>query len=230
MFTPQQIQEQTFARAVFGGYDMEQVDAFLEPLTDDYISLYKENAVLKSKMKFLVEKLEELRAAQTAGKDAVAETQATCERMLADTRKKCAEMTEKAKQDASGCAELGADLGAEQERLTYAKQTALNFIDVIESDIKAHLDLLESLKSRDLRIEKEEKKPVREKPYDWSEHETAPAAAGSIADEISESLEKIIGKDEAPSAPVVSHHVDSPTIKFTDLQFGKNYDPTSADK
>ena len=41
MFTPQEIQEQTFSKAVFGGYDMQQVDAFLEPLTDDYIALYK---------------------------------------------------------------------------------------------------------------------------------------------------------------------------------------------
>ena len=36
MFTPQEIQEQTFSKAVFGGYDMQQVDDFLEPLTDDY--------------------------------------------------------------------------------------------------------------------------------------------------------------------------------------------------
>ena len=57
MFTPQEIQEQTFSKAVFGGYDMQQVDDFLEPLTEDYITLYKENAVLKSKMKILVEKL-----------------------------------------------------------------------------------------------------------------------------------------------------------------------------
>ena len=50
MFTPQEIQEQTFSKAVFGGYDMQQVDDFLEPLTEDYIALYKENSVLKSKM------------------------------------------------------------------------------------------------------------------------------------------------------------------------------------
>ena len=31
MFTPQEIQEQTFSKAVFGGYDMQQVDDFLEP-------------------------------------------------------------------------------------------------------------------------------------------------------------------------------------------------------
>ena len=59
MFTPQEIQEKTFVKAVFGGYDMQTVDEFLEPLAEDYITLYKENAVLKSKMKVLVEKLEE---------------------------------------------------------------------------------------------------------------------------------------------------------------------------
>ena len=68
MFTPQEIQEQTFSKAVFGGYDMQQVDDFLEPLTEDYIALYKENSVLKSKMKILVEKLEEYRGQEAAMK------------------------------------------------------------------------------------------------------------------------------------------------------------------
>lgn len=61
MFTPQEVQERTFVKAIFGGYDMESVDEFLEPLVDDYITLYKENSVLKSKMKVLVDKLEEYR-------------------------------------------------------------------------------------------------------------------------------------------------------------------------
>ena len=39
MLTPQQIQEISFEKAVFGGYDMGSVDDFLEPLTEDYITL-----------------------------------------------------------------------------------------------------------------------------------------------------------------------------------------------
>ena len=58
MFTPQEVQEKTFEKAVFGGYDMQAVDEFLEPLTEDYVTLYKENALLKSKMKVLVEKVQ----------------------------------------------------------------------------------------------------------------------------------------------------------------------------
>ena len=81
MFTPQEIQEQTFSKAVFGGYDMQQVDDFLEPLTEDYIMLYKENSVLKSKMKVLVEKLEEYRGQEAAMKQQMAQAQGIPEQL-----------------------------------------------------------------------------------------------------------------------------------------------------
>ena len=55
MLTPQQIEQISFDKAVFGGYDMQSVDEILEPLTEDYITLYKENTLLKSKMRVLVE-------------------------------------------------------------------------------------------------------------------------------------------------------------------------------
>ena len=50
MYTPQQIQEIAFAKAVFGGYDVHAVDAVMEPLTNDYIALYNENNHLKNKL------------------------------------------------------------------------------------------------------------------------------------------------------------------------------------
>ena len=71
MFTPQQIEQISFGKATFGGYDMNDVDEFLEPLTEDYITLYKENALLKSKMRVLVGKLEEYRKNEASMKDAM---------------------------------------------------------------------------------------------------------------------------------------------------------------
>ena len=79
MFTPQEIQEKTFVKAVFGGYDMQMVDDFLEPLSEDYITLYKENAVLKSKMKVLVEKLEEYRSQEQSMRKAILSAQRTAD-------------------------------------------------------------------------------------------------------------------------------------------------------
>lgn len=92
MFTPQEIQEKTFVKAVFGGYDMQTVDDFLEPLTEDYITLYKENSVLKSKMKVLVEKLEEYRGQEESMKKALVAAQKTCDAMVAEAEKKCAKL------------------------------------------------------------------------------------------------------------------------------------------
>ena len=37
MFTPQQLEQVSFGSATFNGYDRRDVDAFLEPLIDDYI-------------------------------------------------------------------------------------------------------------------------------------------------------------------------------------------------
>ncbi len=85
MFTPQQIDQISFNKATFGGYNMQQVDEFLEPLTEDYVTLYKENALLKSKMRVLVGKLEEYRKNEKAMKEAVANAQKTCDRMVRET-------------------------------------------------------------------------------------------------------------------------------------------------
>ncbi len=51
MFTPQQLEQITFHTSVFGGYDMDSVDEFLVALIEDYNTLYKDNATLKSKMR-----------------------------------------------------------------------------------------------------------------------------------------------------------------------------------
>jgi len=46
MLTPQEVSGRAFSKAAFGGYNMAMVDEFLDELTDDYTSLYKENAAL----------------------------------------------------------------------------------------------------------------------------------------------------------------------------------------
>ena len=66
MLTPQEAESHVFPKASFGGYNMLQVDAFLDSLIEDYRTLYQENASLKSKMKVLVEKVEEYRATEDA--------------------------------------------------------------------------------------------------------------------------------------------------------------------
>ena len=100
MFTPQQIDQISFRTSrMQAGYNIDDVDAFLEPLTEDYVTLYKENALLKSKMRVLVGKLEEYRKNEADMKDAVINAQKTCDKMVREAEEKCA-----------------ADLGAKKEK------------------------------------------------------------------------------------------------------------------
>lgn len=66
MLTPQEAESRAFQKSSFNGYNMQQVDAFLDTLIEDYRTLYQENAALKGKMKVLVEKIEEYRATEDA--------------------------------------------------------------------------------------------------------------------------------------------------------------------
>ena len=234
MFTPQEIQEKTFEKAVFGGYDMQTVDEFLEPLTEDYLTLYRENAVLKSKMKVLVEKLEEYRAQEQSMRKAIVTAQRTADAMVAEAEKKCAQLMN----NADVAAQADAAVAREIERMNNAKKTAKNFIEVLEQDIRGHLELLEKLKNEDLT---EEAVPVQEAAeshvfdFDQEEGETPAAEApveteADIANTIEQNITKIMDL-EAPEEPELPAEEEKPnmenTIKFTNLQFGRNYDPTN---
>ena len=48
MFTPQEIEQICFGTQPFNGYKIQEVDEVLGALTEDYVTLYKENALLKS--------------------------------------------------------------------------------------------------------------------------------------------------------------------------------------
>lgn len=94
MLTPQEIQEKSdsLEKAVFGGYSMSSVEDLLIPLQKDYASLYKENAVLKSKMKVLVDRLEEYRAKEESMNRAILTAQKTADDLMTETERKCAAM------------------------------------------------------------------------------------------------------------------------------------------
>ena len=53
MLTPLEIENKKFSKQMMNGYNVEEVDEFLDILTEDYEKLYKENTELKSKQEEL---------------------------------------------------------------------------------------------------------------------------------------------------------------------------------
>ena len=128
MLTPQDIKDKRFEKALVGGYEMSLVDDFLERLTEDYSTLYRDNATLKSKLKVLVEKVEEYRSTEDSMRMA-----------LLTAQKMAAEITDEAKgkadiilAEAEGAAaerakELSLALVTEEAKLEEAKQKTSAF-------------------------------------------------------------------------------------------------------
>ena len=212
MFTPQQIDQISFNRATFGGYDMQQVDEFLEPLTEDYVTLYKENALLKSKMRVLVGKLEEYRKNEAAMKDAVINAQKTCDKMVREAEAKCAQMLTEANATATqNASDAGALAAAEEARVQEARKVATSKIDEIQDQMRACIQALDRIK-------------LANQPAE--QVTDSKAAADAVADEISKNLENLVGTtvDTAPKAAPKHPTNDTTTSKFANLQFGRNYD------
>ncbi len=225
MFTPQQIDQISFSKATFGGYNMQQVDEFLEPLTEDYVTLYKENALLKSKMRVLVSKLEEYRKNEASMKEAVINAQKTCDKMVAEAEAKCAKMLQGASSQAAATQVAAttqvtdAQLAAENARLEEARRVATAKINELQDQLRSCIQALDRIKENNAPAA-----PVAP---------VVPAAEqDDVADEIAQNIEAMIGTtvDTAPkAAPKHPTANDSTTSKFAtlNLQFGRNYDPKS---
>ena len=225
MFTPQQIEQIAFGTAM-RGYSKADVDQFLEPLTEDYITLYKENALLKSKMKVLVTKLEEYRSNETTMKDAMVNAQKSCDQMVKDAEAKCAAMMAEANNMATlNTQAADAMIAAEQARVEEAKRTADAQIREIQDQLRSCLQALDRIREAHApaSVATEEKKQEKSTTKEESD-----STADAVANEISASLQALVGTAEEPAPKAEPHHpVSDTTGKFANLKFGRNYDPNN---
>ena len=222
MFTPQQIDQISFGRATFGGYDMQQVDEFLEPLTEDYVTLYKENALLKSKMRVLVGKLEEYRKNEASMKEAAIKAQKAADQMILEAEAKCAQMMNRASVTAAEAkpvvdtAANDALVAAENARVEEARKAAAVKINELQEQLRSCIQALDRIKSANAPAKAE---PVKA-AYAFE--------SDDVASEISKNLENLVGttEDIAPKAEPKHPVNDTTTSKFStlNLQFGRNYD------
>lgn len=146
MLTPQEVVSIKFQKAVFGGYDMTAVDDFLETLADDYSNLYKDSAVLKSKIKVLVEKVEEYRATEDAMRMALLTAQRMGDDLVRDATEKSERMVSEAETTARARIEqLRHEVEFEENRLIRAQQTVAAYIDNVQMVLAQHMGALEGI-------------------------------------------------------------------------------------
>ena len=149
MITAQDIREKTFEKARIGGYDMAAVDDFLDELAESIGAAQKENTVLKSKMKVLVDKIEEYRAGEETLSSAILQAQKLAAQIENDARKRAASMLAEAEEKVK--ARVGSiedETRLYERRLEEAKAATAKFFGDVRALCEGQLSQLDTI-SRD---------------------------------------------------------------------------------
>ncbi len=146
MITAQDIREKTFEKARMGGYDMASVDDFLEELADEIAAAQKENAVLKSKMKVLVDKIEEYRANEEALNMAILSAQKLAVQIESEARQRASATVAEAEAKAKAViGSIDEERISYEQRLAEAKEAKASFIAETKALVQAQLDKLAAI-------------------------------------------------------------------------------------
>lgn len=239
MLTVQEIQAVNFEKAVFGGYDMKAVDEFLEHITEDYAALQKENAALKSKMKVLVDKIEEYRSVEDGMRRALVSAQSIAQETLDKSKTEAEQLLLNARTEAETRIEnYRMQIASEAKKLEEAKSRNAEFAAQLTAVYEEQLKSLVALSASNL-LENESAFPTEpismpaesaEQPetledtqqFDMHAHaETAKPQA----EEKKESRFKITEVSLASSEESAEPEGDKPHFDFGELKFGTDYQP-----
>lgn len=187
MITPREIRQTTFDKAVFGGYDMAGVDDFIDLLTADYTALYNETNTLKSKMRVLVETIEEYRRQQESIKKELEDAKAEAQRILAEARSQADRMTQNAEATAmASVSRYRADISAEEDRAARAKALTANYIDRMRQITMQHMQNLEDMAAAAAKEAQNATVPAAPAPTIVVEKPVYAAPAAPVAEEPSQ--------------------------------------------
>lgn len=227
MLTPQEVEERVFPKTKKGGYDMQDVDNFLDQLTADYSELYKENAVLKRKMKVLADKITEYQETEGAMRSTLLAAQKMANQLVEEAKAKKAQILEETEAIARERAgKLAEQVAQEEARLKSAKASVAAMVSSIQELLTHEQQFLDSLPEYDVVVA----------PETQPSEDTADAVASEIGDSISRMMADEpaapespaeSAEEKAPAAPVAEDEVDdAPTrrLDLSELRFGRNYE------
>ncbi len=199
MLTPQEVAEHGFSKAHVGGYNMKEVDDFLDQMTEDYSALYKESAVLKGKIKVLAEKVSEYRETEEAMRTTLLAAQKMANSMIVQAEEKKAQMLAEAERHGLQRKEqLEREVAETEGKLAAAQVSTQQFIDKVRDLVQQESEFLdqlptlkgEAVKAAVLKVVNITPEPKPELPVEAEASEETPAAESIPEEAVPESNEK----------------------------------------
>lgn len=236
MLTPQEVASRSFAKATLGGYNLAQVDEFLDTLTEDYTALYNENTILKNKLKVLSDTVEEYRATDDAMRKTLLAAQKMADNLVDEAKKKQAQLMGDAEKDArKRIKELEKSVAAEEYRLKQAQESTAAYVRKLAEFHDKEMEFLSGLGEL---VPPELAQAQEEKDDPSAEIEAAVAAQvftetappPQEEDKPAPRLVAVGPDDDVPPMPddllpgMDDGELDADaTRRFSDMQFGKDY-------
>ena len=144
--TPQDIREKTFEKAMFGGYDMAAVQNYQEEVATELANAQKEIAVLKGKMKVLVDKIEEYRASEDAMRLAILSAQKVGKQIEDDAQARAGKILSEAKNTSDRIlGGLQHETANEEAKLLNAKTSCAKFLEDVRNLCLTQLEYLDGV-------------------------------------------------------------------------------------
>lgn len=144
--TPQDIREKTFEKAMFGGYDMAAVQNYQEEVATELANAQKEVAVLKGKMKVLVDKIEEYRASEDAMRLAILSAQKVGKQIEDDAQARADKILSEAKDTSDRIlGGLQHETANEEAKLLTAKTSCAKFLEDVRNLCMNQLEYLDKI-------------------------------------------------------------------------------------
>ena len=230
MLTPQEAESHVFPKASFGGYNMLQVDTFLDSLIEDYRTLYQENTSLKNKMKVLVDKVEEYRATEDAMRMTLHSAQKMADAMVKEGEAKKQAAIDQAVSAAEARSQaVRGQLEQEEQKVRAQLEAATTAYiaqlkELYTKEIQ-YIGSLSNLTAPPVGGQGEEKaapaQPSEDKPAGEAVVTVPPEQQEEVAQDIEASMAKIF--EPEAEAPASSADLGD-TRAFDQIQFGKDYE------
>jgi cell division initiation protein len=199
--TPRDIHNQEFKRSL-RGYDMDEVDAFLQQIADELETLVSDNGRLKDQVKELTFRIEEYRKKDELLEKTLFAAQQATEQMKEASRKEVDAASKAARAEAAKIIEdARAELMITGQRVRDLKRYHYDFIIQYKALLDRHYRFLAEMVS-EAKVEREKGTAViAEQETDVKEPETLKAGAGPAESVTGFEREMAEGKAPAPEEP-----------------------------
>lgn len=143
MLTPNDIENKVFKKAKMKGYDIDDVEDFLEQLLADYEVLYKENAEIKDKFNAMQESISYYKSVEEGINKTIENAQSTAVNMKEVAKREAETIKQEAEADARRhIEELNNEIRRKEELLEDKKKQMQIYRIRVSSMLEAQLKIL----------------------------------------------------------------------------------------